>query len=203
MKKWIILALCLLFVLSAGCKQPGSHTEPEPIETKEPEPVVTEEPAVTAEPVVTDAPASEEPDETTGTVGDLTFKTNTLFGEPIAADIIKDYDLVIVNFWAEWCGPCVGELPELERIHQEYPNVLILGVLSGTDSVRNAKDTLKSAGVTYPTLEASGKLAALSRRSQYIPATYFFDNEGHEIGSPIIGSQDYEGWKATVEEFLN
>lgn len=194
MKKWIILALCLLFVLSAGCKQPGSHTEPEPIETQAPEPVVTDAPAEPAEPAEPQGGAFNT---------DMAFSGTTLDGEPIDQTIFENYDLIIVNCWAEWCGPCVGEMPELERIHQEYPNVLILGVLSGTDSVRNAKDTLKSAGVTYPTLEASGKLAALSRRSQYIPATYFFDNEGHEIGSPIIGSQDYEGWKATVEEFLN
>ena len=180
MRRILILGLCFLLILPFGC-------------------TAKKEPAAPAE---TGAPAEQTaPNGAFNT--EMIFSGTTLDGDPIDQTIFESYDLIIVNCWAEWCGPCVGELPELERIHQEYPNVLILGVLSGTDSVRNAKDTLKSAGVTYPTLEASGKLAALSRRSQYIPATYFFDNEGHEIGSPIIGSQDYEGWKATVEEFLN
>ena len=193
MKKWIILALCLLLVLSAGCKLPGPHTEPEPIETKEPEPVATDaptEPAETAEP------------QTGAFNTDMVFSGTTLDDEPIDQTIFENYDLIIVNCWAEWCGPCVGELPEIERIHQEYPNVLILGVLVGTNSVESAKATLSDCGVTYPVLEPVGGLVALSNRSMYIPATYFFDKNGNEIGGEVVGSMDYEQWKATVDNLL-
>ncbi len=133
--------------------------------------------------------------------GDLVFDTVTLSGEPISSDMIGDYDLIMVNFWAEWCGPCVGEMPELERIHQAYPNVLILGVWIG-DDLNGAKNVITDSGVTYPTLGVSGTLEKYSTLSMYIPATYFFDRSGNEIGEPVIGSQDYEGWKATVEALL-
>ena len=193
MKKWIILALCLLLVLSAGCKLPGPHTEPEPIETKEPEPVATDAPTEPAE--------TEEP-QTGAFNTDMVFSGTTLDDEPIDQTIFENYDLIIVNCWAEWCGPCVGELPEIERIHQEYPNVLILGVLVGTNSVESAKATLSDCGVTYPVLEPVGGLVALSNRSMYIPATYFFDKNGNEIGGEVVGSMDYEQWKATVDNLL-
>ncbi len=181
MKRLVLILLCALLALPFGCAGEKSGGAP------------------AAE---TPADRSDAAAETGGTVGDLSFDTVTLYGEPISAEIVKGYDLVIVNYWAEWCGPCVGELGELERIRQEYPNVLILGVLTGTDGVDLAKATLERAGVTYPTLEPSGSLIAMSRRSQYITATYFFNGDGVEIGSEVIGAQDYEGWKATVEGLL-
>jgi len=193
MKKSIAVILCMLMLLSAGCKLPGPHTEPEPIETQAPEPVVTDAPAEPAEPAEPQGGAFNM---------DMAFSGTTLDGEPIDQTIFENYDLIIVNCWAEWCGPCVGELPEIERIHQEYPNVLILGVLIGTNSVEAAKETLSECGVTYPALEPVGGLVALSQRSMYIPATYFFDKNGNEVGGEVIGSMDYEQWKAAVDNLL-
>ena len=148
--------------------------------------------AAQAEPAEPEAPQAQ---------GDLVFDTVTLYGDPIGSGMIKDYDLIMVNFWAEWCGPCVGEMPELERIHEAYPNVLILGVWIG-DDLDDAKSVIADSGVTYPTLGVSGTLERYSTLSMYIPATYFFDRSGNEIGEPVIGSQDYDGWKTTVEGLL-
>ena len=193
MKRVFAMILCLALLAAAGCKLPGPHTEPEPIETQAPEPVVTDAPAEPAEPAEPQGGAFNT---------DMAFSGTTLDGEPIDQTIFENYDLIIVNCWAEWCGPCVGELPEIERIHQEYPNVLILGVLVGTNSVEAAKATLSDCGVTYPVLEPVGGLVALSNRSMYIPATYFFDKNGNEIGGEVVGSMDYEQWKATVDNLL-
>ena len=131
----------------------------------------------------------------------MMFSGTTFDGEPIDQTVFADYDLIIVNVWAEWCGPCVGELPEIEKIHREYPNVLILGVWVG-DDLDAAKTTLADAGVTYPALAPVGGLIPLLTRSMYIPATYFFDKNGDEIGGEVIGSMDYEEWKATVDNLL-
>ena len=95
----------------------------------------------------------------------------------------------------------MGELPALEQIHQEYPNVLILGVWLG-DSVAEAIETLKDAGVTYPAVRVDEGLSAYVARSMYIPSTYFFDKNGNEIGEPIVGAMDHREWKATVEGLL-
>lgn len=192
MKKWITLMLCLLFLLSAGCKA----TAPATPQSDAAE--ATEKPQSDA----AEATAAPEMPQTGAFNTEMMFSGTTLFGEPIDQTIFENYDLIIVNCWAEWCGPCVGELPEIERIHQEYPNVLILGVLIGTDSVETAKATLSDCGVTYPALEPVGGLVALSTRSMYIPATYFFDKNGNEIGGEVIGSMDYDQWKATVDNLL-
>ncbi len=182
MKRILIFALSMLLLLSFGCaiKQPES------------------EPAATPE---TGAPAEQTaPNGAFNT--EMIFSGTTLDGDPIDQTIFESYDLIIVNCWAEWCGPCVAEMPELEKLHQNYPNVLILGVLIGTNSIEAAKATLSDCGVTYPTLEPAGGLVELSMRSMYIPATYFFDKNGDEIRGEVVGGQNYDQWKEIVEDLL-
>ena len=200
MKRIFVLILCMLLCLAA-CTGPAAAPGPTAAPVSEATDVPVEPTEVPAEPTdahvePTDAPS--EP-ENTG----LTFSAVTLSGTKIDSSMLKDYDLIIVNCWAEWCGPCIGELPALEQIHQEYPNVLILGVLVASYSIVEARTALSDAGVTYPTLKAAGDLEEVSYRSDYIPATYFFDRNGIEIGEPIIGGQSYEEWKAVVESYLN
>lgn len=208
MKKGLILLLALL--LLAGCtsakEKPANESKPTdaPVsEMTKPEP--TEEIAPEPEPEPTTEPTPEpepEPEPKPVAIGELSFDTVTLSGDPIDAGIIRDYDLVVVNCWAEWCGPCVGEMPELERIHQDYPNVLILGVLSFSNDPDAARETVRETGVTYPVLEPAGSLTALVDQFDAIPATMFFDGEGNQIAEPVIGSRDYTEWKTIIDELL-
>ncbi|MDF1554669.1 MAG: TlpA disulfide reductase family protein [Deferrisomatales bacterium] len=91
-------------------------------------------------------------------------------GKPAPAFALKDLDgnalnlaelggkVVWLNFWGLRCGPCVRELPALQKIHQEYADkgLLIIGVnADGVDSefIRKqfaSRDDLKNVGVTFP-----------------------------------------------------
>lgn len=183
MKRRITIILCLLLLLALGCSERVQNDPtPAPAPASEPE------------------PAPEPAWETA--VGELSFDTVTLNGDPFKAGMIRGYDLVIVNCWAEWCGPCVGEMPELERLHREYPNVLFLGVLSFSNDKEGAKAVIADTGVTYPVIEPAGSLVGLVNRFDAIPATMFFDQNGRQIAEPAIGSNDYEGWKTVIEGLL-
>ena len=131
----------------------------------------------------------------------LSFKTTTLDGKPYSSDAIKNYDLVVLNVWAEWCGPCVWELPFLQKIYENYKNVLVLGLWWG-DSVEEALETANEAGVKYPLIHSTDALDKYLRASKYIPHTIFFDRNGKEVGKMVVGSMDYNSWKQTIDERL-
>ena len=219
MKRWMIIALCLALCFALGCgkgtTEQGETPHPDIPEETISTPAAETTPANTVEPHETPNPTEEPTDDfrdaelppmggvdSAEYVPDLHFEAVTVLGEPIDSGIFKNYDLVIVNFWADWCGPCVGEIPDLERIHQEYPNVLILGVLVDSSDEAGAKAVMNDAGVTYPVLYASGSLEKYENRVLAIPMTFFFDNEGDEVDEPIVGAHSYEQWKSIIDSLL-
>jgi thiol-disulfide isomerase/thioredoxin len=184
LKRLIIIILCALMLLALSVTERS---------TPEKDAAASEElPPLSGEPM------SDFPE----TVGDLSFNTLTVDGREIRAGVIREYDLVIINCWADWCGPCVGELPALARIHREYPNVLIIGLLCNPTGIENVKAIMQAKGVSYPVVEPAGSLIDLVKRFDAIPATVFFDSTGHEIANPIVGARSYAAWKTIVEDLL-
>ena len=51
--------------------------------------------------------------------------------------------LFVINFWATWCGPCVAELPNFEKLHQQYVAQKVKVVLVSTDFKRDVERKLK------------------------------------------------------------
>lgn len=58
---------------------------------------------------------------------------------------------VIINFWATWCAPCRQEMPTLQMIAEDYPDVLVLGI-NLRESVETISPYREELGVTFPIL---------------------------------------------------
>ena len=136
----------------------------------------------------------------------LSINTTSFTGKKISNSMFADYDLIMLNFWAEWCGPCVYELPFLQKISQQYPKVLLIGVWVGDDKA-DAKETLETAGVTYPIIENQNSfyqyMTFNSNGGYSIPQTCFFNNQGRQIGESFIGSRPYDSWAQIVDQLLS
>ncbi len=68
--------------------------------------------------------------------------------------------IIIVNFWATWCPPCLEEMPELSRLHSQYEDqgLMVLGISS--DELDKIREFALQTPVSYPLL--SGDLDAMS-----------------------------------------
>lgn len=140
------------------------------------------------------------------TAGDencVSIATTDIYGNEVTDALIKDAKLVILNFWEPWCGPCVGEMPDLQKLYEAYKDqgLVILGVYSTFEQDAEALDIVKAKGITYPILRCSAELATLEQ--DYVPATYFLDCNGYVLTTePFVGARDYSGWEKLIKEYL-
>jgi len=157
----------------------------------------TPSPAPDASPAVAETEPVEE-----GWNPDLSFQTLDSEGNVWSDAAFGEHALTLVNYWAYWCGPCVGELPELQRIYEDYADrgLLVLGVSDEGYEAENNK-IVAEQGVSYPCLRYTEDFDAWMNTG-YIPTTIFVDGAGKVVGSPLVGSRSYEDWAAFVEEYL-
>jgi peroxiredoxin len=105
------------------------------------------------------------------------FTLVTTEGETVS---LSDYrgQVVVLNFWATWCGPCRFEMPDLQRMSEELAGeAVVLGVNQGQDSAEITRfaDTI---GITYPLLLDENQITNNLYRVVALPTTYFIDADG-------------------------
>ena len=85
---------------------------------------------------------------------------------------------VILNFWASWCPPCRGEMPEFQRIYTENAeNLVVIGV-NLQESKENAEAFVKKLGITFPVLLDPNAQVKDMYNVFTQPVTYFIDSNG-------------------------
>jgi peroxiredoxin len=92
---------------------------------------------------------------------------------------LTDYQgkVVVLNFWATWCGPCVREMPMFQEYQDRYPDMALLGV-DEEESPETVRDFLQKMGLTYTILLDEKAELGQSLRVNYLPTTFFIDEQG-------------------------
>ncbi len=97
--------------------------------------------------------------------------------------------VMVVNFWATWCAPCVDEMPDLDSLHAEWGDAaVVVGV--GVDTPENITRFLQKVPVSYPLVIAGASGAALTRELGNdvggLPYTVIIDRQGR-VSSRFAG----------------
>ena len=87
--------------------------------------------------------------------------------------------VVMVNFWATWCGPCRQELPQLNRLYEKYRSagLVVLGV-NLDDDQRKANDLAGQLGLKFPVLLDTDKAVSRLYGVSAMPSTLLIDRDG-------------------------
>jgi len=132
------------------------------------------------------------------------FTAKTVSGEDISSDLFKDSKLTVVNVWGSWCGPCVQEIPELQKLYESMKdkdvNVIGLAQDAGTD-LDAVKEIIDKNKVTYQNIVPEGATEDFVMNLMAFPTTFFVDSDRNIVGV-IQGNRNLEAFTAAVEGVL-
>ncbi|MBE7009301.1 MAG: TlpA family protein disulfide reductase [Ruminococcaceae bacterium] len=136
----------------------------------------------------------------------VSFETTDINGETVtSAELFGGCKITMVNLWMSWCGPCVREMPELEKLNKSFADkdCQIVGILldgDDADALAEGLDIVADTGVTYPVLKPFEGIDDMLPTQAY-PTTYFVDSEGRVLGEPVIGA-DVEKYQTVLDSLL-
>ena len=126
------------------------------------------------------------------------FEGKDLDGNTVkSSDLFSGKAVTVVNFWFTTCGPCVGELGDLDALNKDLSGKggALIGInaftLDGNEAaISDAKDVLTQSGATYQNVYFdSGSEAGKFVESIYAyPTTYVVNRSGRIVGDPIVGA---------------
>lgn len=132
------------------------------------------------------------------------FSAKTVSGEDISSDVFKESKLTVVNVWGSWCGPCVQEIPELQKLYESMKdkdvNVIGLAQDAGTD-LDAVKEIIDKNKVTYQNIVPEGATEDFVMSIMAFPTTFFVDSDRNIVGV-IQGNRNLEAFTAAVEGVL-
>ncbi len=112
---------------------------------------------------------------------------------------------LVINYWAEWCKPCIKEIPELNALDAKYPQVAVLGVNFDGVTGDALQAQMTALGIAFPVLEQDPSGVLGVPLPSVLPATIILDPKGHlvhnQVGPQKLESQALDtGQVGIIEE---
>jgi peroxiredoxin len=106
--------------------------------------------------------------------------------------------IVLLNFWASWCFPCVIEMPAMEKLHKRFKHRnFVMVAINLQESAEQVKQFFKNYKLTFMTLLDTKGIVGTEFGIRSIPTTFILDKEGRLIGK-ALGPREWDGNEANA-----
>jgi thiol-disulfide isomerase/thioredoxin len=130
------------------------------------------------------------------------FKLTTLDGQPLSLASSRG-KVILLNFWATWCGPCRAEIPDLVQLQTTYKdNLQVIGLVVDADDEADVKKFAAQFSINYPLAIASDDIRIQYGGIGALPTSFLVDQQGRVV-------QKHEGlrnpllYEAEIRALLN
>lgn len=135
-------------------------------------------------------------------------------GNVLDSSVFSKNKITMANIWGTFCGPCIKEMPDLQKLSDNYKDkgFQIIGmpvdIYNNSAEIKNdkyseAKQILSQTGVKYPQLIADKTFyESVLKSIQNVPVTIFINSDGKQIGVQYMGSKTYDEWVNIIGNLL-
>ncbi|MGB0359850.1 MAG: TlpA family protein disulfide reductase [Endozoicomonas sp.] len=115
-----------------------------------------------------------------------------------AVDLRSENQWLVLNFWAEWCGPCREEVPELNELFKAG-EIRVVGVDYDDSQGSSLIQKAEVLGIHFPVLQESPLIALNVSPPQVLPASYILSPDGKVI-EKLVGPQTQAVLEAKIRQ---
>ncbi len=132
------------------------------------------------------------------------FQLRDLSGKPVSLASYRG-KVVLINFWATWCGPCRVEMPAMELLYRQFKgqDFEILAVSTDAQGTVVTRPFKEALGLTFPILHDSDFRVGIAYGVRTLPMSFIVDRRG-VITHRIPGARDWQaaGTKESIQSLL-
>lgn len=133
----------------------------------------------------------------------IEWQATDLQGKSVSSKDLRG-QVVVVDFWATWCGPCVSEIPGYVNLQQKYADkgLRIVGLSVDQAGPEVVKKFVAAHKMTYTVGMATDEAQQAFGGFEAIPTTFVFDREG-KVAYSKVGSMPEESFEAVLKPLID
>jgi peroxiredoxin len=118
------------------------------------------------------------------------FTLSDITGKPVKLSQFRG-KVVVLNFWSIWCGPCLAEMPSLNKLYLEFKDKgLIVLSIAEDPAEKPVRSYIQEKGIAFPILMDKDKKIYFKYSLFGIPVTFLIDKKG-VVAEKFIGERDW------------
>lgn len=114
-----------------------------------------------------------------------------------------DGNVILLNFWATWCGPCKVEIPDLVKLHENYKgkSFKVVSIALDSGSPQRIRQFAKKWKMNYPILIGDSNVIKAYGGIRGVPTTFIIDSNGY-VKNMFLGPRSYKQLESEIVPLL-